>query len=1004
MVGTMREHTRRGFPVALAIVLALLAAAGPEAAASSTAALPAATPTPAVSSTADPSSVLPGAVWLPAEARGPAALPAAGQVLYEGMAGTLVAGGPRGAGALAAPGAVGLDLRDDETLWLYLLEDARRAEFNPPARVLLRAGHEVLVATDGAVPQLTARSAARLGGLKQPVRLAREPVELPVAPATPLGSLVPQGAAAYDPLIAQMLGELTQENYTATWQALDDFETRYTFASQNDLATQWILDTFRTFGLRAEFRAYPQSGARRNVVATLPGVLDSTKVVYICAHLDATTSTPTVCAPGADDNGSGTAAVLEAARVLSRHRFRYTIKFAAFNGEEQGLVGSANYAAEAAAAGEQILGVYNLDMIAYRGTDTAPPDLVVYANAASQPLATAISDAVATYMPGQLEPLVYVQAMSGSDHFSFWRYGYPAVCSIEAEAWSADFCPWYHTCNDRIEQYPQDYPTLCARANLAALAATAVPFAPTGPFPVLGPVAVDDDSLVGTVGNADGAVGAGETVALLVALRNEGDAAATGVSGVLRSLGANATVLDSTSTWADLPAGAVGAGLTPLRVAVASPLADGQELPFVLRVTDDAGAHAVDLVLRVAEPALGYRIYAIEDASAGNGNGVPDPGEACDLRVTLIDRGAAAAVDVRASATSGNPHLTFLDPEGAVASIPAGGTAQLAPAFRVLVSPEAVDGEDLPITLTLSSANGFAGSAGLVLRVGSAFLDQMESDAGWQVGAPGDEAFTGRWQRADPLPTVQGAQTVQPGDDHTPGAGTLCFVTESGWAGQGVSDADIDGGTTTLTSPILDLAGVLHPRVTYWRWFTNNLGSSPNLDYWIAQVSADGGTTWTDLERTTTSANSWQQRSFLIESYVTPSALTVFRFIAGDTGSGSLVEAALDDFEIEADVTPVGAPEAAGGGLRLEAPYPNPAAGQTALAFRLPTPGRVVLQIFGVDGRLVRTLVDGPLSAGPHRAVWDGRWDAGQTAAAGVYYCRLATAGREVGCRIARVR
>jgi len=138
---------------------------------------------------------------------------------------------------------------------------------------------------------------------------------------------------------------------------------------------------------------------------------------------------------------------------------------------------------------------------------------------------------------------------------------------------------------------------------------------------------------------------------------------------------------------------------------------------------------------------------------------------------------------------------------------------------------------------------------------------------------------------------------------------------------------------------------------------------------------------------------------------VTPSAQTAFRFIAGDTGAGSLVEAALDDFEIEGDVTPVSVPAAADRGLlRLEAPQPNPASGASALAFRLPAPGRVALRVFGVDGSLVRTLLDGPLPAGPHRAVWDGRDEAGRTAPAGVYFCRLEAAGEQAGRRIARIR
>lgn len=937
-------------------------------------------------------------VWVPASGGAPDRGTREG-ILYEGMAGRLVAAEPARLPELEQRGAVSLEVGDGETLWLFLVEDAERAEFEPPARVVLRAGHEVLVVTDGSVPRLTAASDAALRGLKQPVRLGQEP--LAARPRTAAPAITPEAA---DPLVAQMVAALTPSSYLAVWQALDDFETRYTFAAQNESATQWILDAFHSYGLRAEFHDYLQSGPRRNVVATLPGVLDSTKVVYICAHMDATSPTPTLCAPGADDNASGTAAVLEAARILSQYRFAHTIKFVAFNGEEQGLVGSANYAADVAALGEDVVGVFNLDMIAYPGSDPAPPDMVIYTDEPSQGLAATLAGAADTYVPGELEPLVYVQALGGSDHFSFWRQGYNAVLAIEAEAWSADFCPWYHTCSDRIEQYALGYPVACARANLAAVALTAGPFAPAGRYLALGPVVVDDDGEGLSSGNGDGAVGPGETIELWLSLRNEGPLAATGVGGVLRSASAEAAVLDSTAGWDDLPAGASGTSLAAFRIAFSAPLADGQEIPLALHLTDDAGPSVVEFSLRAAEPVLAYWRYRLDDVSAGNGNGVPDPGEVLDVRVQLANRGARDAVGVSATATSGSAHLSLVFDTGTAAAVPAGGQSELGPALRVAVSPDAVDGEDLPVALAVTEGGGAATQTGFVLRVGSFFLDQMESDTGWSLRDQADEAHTGRWVRADPIGTASGANPVQPEDDHTPGAGTRCFVTENGWPGMTASDADVDGGAATLTSPVFDLTGVAQPRATYWRWYTNNLGSNPSSDVWVAQVSADGGGSWVDLERTTASANSWQQRSFPLASYIVPSSQVVFRFIASDAGGGSLVEAALDDFEIEGEVTPVDVPGAVtAGGLRLEPPRPNPAGGEAALAFHLPVAGRAILQVFGVDGRLVRTLVDGELPAGPHRVAWDGTGDGGRTAPAGVYFCRLWAAGQQACRRLARL-
>ena len=96
-------------------------------------------------------------------------------------------------------------------------------------------------------------------------------------------------------------------------------------------------------------------------------------MVIVCAHYDSTSTQATTHAPGADDNASGTAAVMEMARVLAGYQFDYTIKFIAFSAEEWGLYGSRHYAQAAKQRGEQIVGVVNLDMIGY--VDLEPEDL-----------------------------------------------------------------------------------------------------------------------------------------------------------------------------------------------------------------------------------------------------------------------------------------------------------------------------------------------------------------------------------------------------------------------------------------------------------------------------------------------------------------------------------------------------------------------------------------------------------------------------------------------------
>ena len=140
----------------------------------------------------------------------------------------------------------------------------------------------------------------------------------------------------------------------------------YTIASRNksqpgnDKAMQYIQEKLQYYGLQTTIQTFSTTG--KNVYAVQPGVVYPNKKYIICAHFD---DMPTgTLAPGADDNGSGTVAVLEAARILHNYQFQYTIVYALWDEEEQGLIGSAYYANQAFAAGDSILGVINLDMIA----------------------------------------------------------------------------------------------------------------------------------------------------------------------------------------------------------------------------------------------------------------------------------------------------------------------------------------------------------------------------------------------------------------------------------------------------------------------------------------------------------------------------------------------------------------------------------------------------------------------------------------------------------------
>ncbi|HYE61800.1 MAG TPA: M36 family metallopeptidase [Phycisphaerales bacterium] len=167
--------------------------------------------------------------------------------------------------------------------------------------------------------------------------------------------------------------------------------------------------------------------------------------------------------------------------------------------------------------------------------------------------------------------------------------------------------------------------------------------------------------------------------------------------------------------------------------------------------------------------------------------------------------------------------------------------------------------------------------------------------AGWtstMVRTPGTtQPLTGQWERT----TAPIATAAAPGAAH---AGTALWVTQNGLAGGAVGAADVDAGTTTLTSPVMDFSTAADAIVSYWRWFSNNQGVVD--DAMTVEVSNNGGTNWVVAE--TLSGNraaGWNQASWTLGSVgLAPTSQVRLRFIVPDTGSASVVEAALDDILI----------------------------------------------------------------------------------------------------------
>lgn len=166
-----------------------------------------------------------------------------------------------------------------------------------------------------------------------------------------------------------------------------------------------------------------------NIIGIIEGELGRSPYIMMSAHYDSTSEIPYEYAPGADDNASGVASVVECARVLAETTPKRTIKFLLLSGEELGLLGSARYAIFNMPPDEECLGVINYDMVAF--VDVEPEDLDVFYNDNSEELAELLNMCGQVYYSDLPVSLNHDPDMIYSDHSSFWNVGIPAILGID---------------------------------------------------------------------------------------------------------------------------------------------------------------------------------------------------------------------------------------------------------------------------------------------------------------------------------------------------------------------------------------------------------------------------------------------------------------------------------------------------------------------------------------------------------------------------------------------
>lgn len=324
----------------------------------------------------------------------------------------------------------------------------------------------------------------------------------------------------------------------------------------------------------------------------------------------------------------------------------------------------------------------------------------------------------------------------------------------------------------------------------------------------------------------------------------------------------------------------------------------------------------------------------------------------------------------------------------------------------------------------------------------AAWYDSCDTDRGWSYFSTGDHAGTGIWERgvprgtAAPAPGLPGGAAnpawggmargphgaprhegeeegvevlavgpVAPGLDATPGGSGACFVTGNNVSGAGVSEDDVDGGRTTLTSPPFDLTAMDDPLFGFERWFYMSSPGEP--DSLLVELSGDGAT-WVTARTLRESDPVWRFDVLRVKDYLEPTASMRIRFVAADEGPAGIVEAAVDDIAIwdgslvPSPIPPT--PPAPSAPAVLDAPRPNPTRTASVVTLRLSRPGVARVVVYDVAGRRVATLWNGPAPAGALVLSWDGTDARGVRARSGVYWIRADAAGSKLLRRVVRVR
>lgn len=827
-----------------------------------------------------------------------------------------------------------------------------------------------------------------------------------------------------DSIIIDIINRVSAVSLQSGVTRLQDFRTRYTYSDSIIPAAQWIYDQYVSFGYTdVKFDTfYHNNQPHRNVIATKPGLIYADSVIMLGGHYDSivfgTGTNPYVYAPGADDNASGTVAAIEAARVLADHEFQATIKFAAWDAEEVGLLGSQAYAQKAYFNNEPISLYMNFDMI---GNITPQYNVTIYSNAYTMPLAELTAQMASIYT--SLIPSIPGNS-GGSDHRPFQTNGYRAFFVQEGV-----FSPNWHLTTDVTNKMDFEYMKEVVQMGVAAtvfLAGHADNFYGK-PFVKYRSHIIDDDTTGSSYGNSNSYIDAGETIGLALTLKNYGDLTAYGVVATLTADDPYITITDGTRAYGTIASQGISVCQDNFVVQVSPNVSSGHKIVFGLEITDSQGTTWYDrFEVRVIMPDLVFDQQNTKEVT-GNGDQKIDPGEIFDLFIELNNSGLRNATGITGTLSCDHPSIGILDSLANFSDIPQSGSGNnLQDQFTIAINANAIS-EIIPFCLEVNEGAGFYQKIlSFNLAIGQDKILLVEDDGRFDLSHyyKNSLSILGipylHWNTNDRGPIPQD---------------TLMKYSRVIWyTGMEFNNSLFKYGTTRLEHYLenggnlfingslfpfsvkdsLILSNYLYASYVSYRTELHHLksdGTRPvvgNSDFWLSTTDDNNQSLTGEIDIQLPAQAILFYDPYTSEGVGNIQSSGTGAIAVADRGYRAVMfsfgwEGILDDeirqsvlikilnwlqgiqTSIDSDLTQASIPS----NFQLAQNYPNPFNPLTAIQFQVPKTNQVSIKIFNLLGKQIKTLADDQYNAGAYKVLWDSKDNNGQRVASGVYFYQM---------------